>query len=403
MRGLFALTKAHSFFQARRCPLNRSPFVAGGLEELTIGMAPPENPIIDSGYSRSDEEFEPELLPTDFRWDVPPARFREWTAFLEETPIDGSLTHWRSDDRISSRQFHGFVGQNILEGKLELDLISGDPQSDFPDRSWRPHPWSAIAGSARPSALLASALIHVVFFLLCAFFPAASLSGSGGYAGNVISVRVLTEEDLVPQDASPATVDSAASMPSVVGNRKKPQNQHHAKPLDHPDHIRDPGPQPAKIALTEKPNAQEPKEEKRESEKEIVKQDEKLGEGEGPQNSVASMPSIASAERRFIPAAGQDGKAFESMVLSAIREAIFFPKEAVSKGYHGEVTIVFSINKDGSVSSVRIVKASGSSILDEAALKIIENAAKKFPPLPDTMNMESIDYVVPILFKEKRG
>jgi periplasmic protein TonB len=125
--------------------------------------------------------------------------------------------------------------------------------------------------------------------------------------------------------------------------------------------------------------------------------------GEGPRNAIASLPSIASAERRFIPAAGAEGKAFEAMVLSAIREAIFFPKQAVKERHHGEVVVAFAITKDGSISSLHVTKPSGYPILDEAAIKIIQKAAAKFPAIPDTIDKQSMDYVVPILFKERRG
>jgi hypothetical protein len=55
-------------------------------------------------------------------------------------------------------------------------------------------------------------------------------------------------------------------------------------------------------------------------ETEIVKKTKENPDGDSRQDSVASAPSSASAERRFIPAAGHEGLAFESMVPSAIRE-----------------------------------------------------------------------------------
>ena len=138
----------------------------------------------------------------------------------------------------------------------------------------------------------------------------------------------------------------------------------------------------------------------RNAEKEITNEKEDP-RGDGHQNSLASMPSTASAERRFIPAAGQGGEAFDSLVLSAIREAIFFPKQAVQERQHGEVVVAFSINKDRSISSLGIAKSSGFTILDEAAIKIVQKAAKKFPPFPDGLSTDTLHFVVPILFKEK--
>jgi periplasmic protein TonB len=89
-------------------------------------------------------------------------------------------------------------------------------------------------------------------------------------------------------------------------------------------------------------------------------------------------------------------------VLSAIREAIFFPKKALKEGNHGEVIVKFAITSDGSISGLHIAKTSGSSILDEAALKIVRKAGTKFPPIPEAWNKESVDYAVPILFKERK-
>ena len=50
--------------------------------------------------------------------------------------------------------------------------------------------------------------------------------------------------------------------------------------------------------------------------------------------------------------------------------------------------MAFAINKDRSVLNFGIMKSSGLAILDEAAIKIIQKAAKKFPPFPDGLGTE---------------
>jgi periplasmic protein TonB len=284
-----------------------------------------------------------------------------------------------------------------LGEEFELDMVSSDVESNLPS-DWRQH-----CRAAKLSTLVTSALIHNAIFFSLAFFQAQQVAGAAGHAGGVISVKITASEDLVPQDESPASVDSAASTPSVAGKAKKPERHSPEQYVEKPVDIHDPGPEPNKIVMSEKPKSQEKKEEKKHLEKEVTKKNEKPDKGGGPQNSMASMPSVASAERRFIPAAGQDGEAFQSRVLSAIREAIFFPKQAVKERHHGEVVVAFAIAKDGSISSLHVTKPSGSPILDEAAIKSIQKAAAKFPAIPHTMNKQSMDYVVPILFKEKRG
>jgi periplasmic protein TonB len=125
--------------------------------------------------------------------------------------------------------------------------------------------------------------------------------------------------------------------------------------------------------------------------------------GDGPVNSVASLPSIASEERRMLSAGGSDMEDFRSRILAAIREAIYFPKEALTRKKHGEIVVRFTVNRDGSVSDLSVVQASGSPFLDEAALAIIRRAAKAFPSIPVSLAPDRISYAVPIHFKEKRS
>ncbi|MBI4697510.1 MAG: energy transducer TonB [Nitrospirae bacterium] len=59
-----------------------------------------------------------------------------------------------------------------------------------------------------------------------------------------------------------------------------------------------------------------------------------------------------------------------------------YPEEAARKGLSGELYINFSIHRDGSLGEVRLVRTSGYSFLDEAAMRAIKDSAP-FWPLPD--------------------
>jgi protein TonB len=50
-----------------------------------------------------------------------------------------------------------------------------------------------------------------------------------------------------------------------------------------------------------------------------------------------------------------------------------YPLEAAEAGIQGEVTIDFVIERDGSVSSVRLVRSSGYRVLDDEAVRAIPN------------------------------
>ena len=285
--------------------------------------------------------------------------------------------------------------------ELELDLLPQEIMAGM--EVTRPsYERSIAAKSASFSAVAASALIHICLFLLLVFVPEPQVAGAAGNTGNVISVRIGPSDDLIPQDESPSAVDSAASMPSIAGKTRRDKKVTPLPTVHQPPETQAVDPAIEKVAVHEKPKPDEKKEENAERPKEPVKNPEELNAGEGLKNSIASLASTASVERRFIPAAGPEGKAFESLVLSAIREVIFFPKKALKERHHGEVVVKFVIAKDGSISGLHIAKTSGSSILDEAALKIVRKAGAKFPPIPETWNKESVDYVVPIVFKEKR-
>ncbi len=366
-----------------------------------------EHLIIDYGDSPSNEGDQPELLTLDFCQDIQiPGivatdcvgldRATEKMEIDLPTPESSKHTQFPEDPLFSLDQWIN------SRAALEADLLATDLKSNFFHSVENPHVRSLGSRSTRPSTLLISAMIHVFFLCFLAYYAATQGSGSASHAGNVITVRITPQEDLIPQDETPASVNSAGSAASIAKNTKTLETSS-AQPLKHTPDILETSPQADRPAMTDVQEPPKKKDEKKESEKELTeKMDESL-RGDGPQNSMASIPSTASVERQFIPASGQGGEAFESKVLSAIREAIFFPKKALTEGHHGESVIAFTINKDGSVSHLIVKKSSGSWILDEASIKIIQKAAKKFPPIPNNLNAESLDYVVPILFKKRLG
>ena len=191
-------------------------------------------------------------------------------------------------------------------------------------------------------------------------------------------MNIAALEDLIPQDANPASIDSLASKPSIAAKAKKPTEKKIAdsteKLFDEND-IRS-----NRITMIERPKTEEKPNEKKDDKKKIDDKEKPDLTSEGELNSMASAPSVASAERQFVPAASRGHEAFKSMVLSAIKEAIFFPKAALKERQHGETVVAFVINRDGSVTDLRMEKSSGSKILDEAAIKIVQKAGKKFPP-----------------------
>lgn len=61
-----------------------------------------------------------------------------------------------------------------------------------------------------------------------------------------------------------------------------------------------------------------------------------------------------------------------------------YPEEARRRGLHGDVRMLVSINRDGSVRDMRVLQSSGHAILDDAARRIVRQASP-FEPFSERM------------------
>ncbi|MBK1850996.1 energy transducer TonB [Marinobacter sp. 1-4A] len=66
---------------------------------------------------------------------------------------------------------------------------------------------------------------------------------------------------------------------------------------------------------------------------------------------------------------------------------INYPTEARRAGVYGTLRMLVSMQKDGSIKEVAILQSSGSTLLDDAAIRIVRMAAP-FAPFPDDMKKD---------------
>jgi len=143
------------------------------------------------------------------------------------------------------------------------------------------------------------------------------------------------------------------------------------------------------LAVTPPPKPQEPKEEK-------------------PKQQHASLPSAPStaetkAERAAAPAPGASSHNpyavpnWKSRLVATLERSKRYPAEARVRGEQGVAQLAFSIDRHGGVHHARIVHSSGSSLLDEATLALVERAQPLPPPPPELAGAE-IAIVVPIRY-----
>jgi len=81
-----------------------------------------------------------------------------------------------------------------------------------------------------------------------------------------------------------------------------------------------------------------------------------------------------------------------------------YPEEAWSRGVSGNLLLVFTLNRNGSLTNLRLVQSSGFPILDQEALRAIKQSAP-FDPFPPQMGEEpwnisaSFHYNLPYRFR----
>lgn len=72
----------------------------------------------------------------------------------------------------------------------------------------------------------------------------------------------------------------------------------------------------------------------------------------------------------------------------------FYPQQAAANGEQGSVTVELTVNRSGSVESVRVLSPSGSQWLDMAAVSTFRGA--HLPPFTEEMPQDRITFPVPI-------
>ncbi len=85
------------------------------------------------------------------------------------------------------------------------------------------------------------------------------------------------------------------------------------------------------------------------------------------------------------------------LINKIIKKNVKYPFIAKKNGIEGKVIIQFKILKDGKVKNIKIVKSSGSKILDKSAIKAILSSVP-FPGFPKNLGKNSLTIKVPINF-----
>lgn len=88
---------------------------------------------------------------------------------------------------------------------------------------------------------------------------------------------------------------------------------------------------------------------------------------------------------------------YQDMIKQRIEEARRYPLWAKKQGIEGIVHINFTVLSTGLSRDIKLVRSSGSSILDKEAVTTIIRA-EAFPPIPKEINSSSVRIEVAIVF-----
>ncbi len=85
-------------------------------------------------------------------------------------------------------------------------------------------------------------------------------------------------------------------------------------------------------------------------------------------------------------------------IKDKVQNTWVYPEEARLNNQQGGLLLIFTIEKNGDVSRVKVINSSGYRLLDEAAVNAIKEAAP-FPPLPKRLHIDRLNIYATFLYK----
>ncbi len=104
--------------------------------------------------------------------------------------------------------------------------------------------------------------------------------------------------------------------------------------------------------------------------------------------------AYAKRPRRYTISSASTQKARDALYLDNWRKKVEavgnlnYPAQASAQGIYGNLRLLVSIRKDGSVADIRVLSSSGHKVLDESAIRIV-HLASPFDPFPEELGQEA--------------
>lgn len=117
-----------------------------------------------------------------------------------------------------------------------------------------------------------------------------------------------------------------------------------------------------------------------------------------PRVEVTEQPVAVAPSPGSAAAAARAKAAWEKTLVTHLNRFKRYPDAARAHRSQGDVAVQFTIDRAGSVIASRIVRSSGSSVLDEEALAMLRRA-NPLPAPPGYFNGVTFDLTLPIQFR----
>ncbi|MEM9330751.1 MAG: TonB family protein [Pseudomonadota bacterium] len=228
--------------------------------------------------------------------------------------------------------------------------------------------------------------------------PEATIKPIETQAPEQVEVAALVPE--TQENAETSTV-LAPTVPKIE-TVPVPQRRQVIKPKQEPKPKKQTKPKPKK-ETAKKPEPKKPAKKKAEPTKKKVaggdrgkqKATRKSGTNTGRKDAKAKREGKKKSASRAGNAAVSN---YPGKIVRKLRRSLRYPKAAKKKKIRGQVLVSFVVSRSGQVSGVRVVRGSGSSILDDAAVKAVLRAAP-FPKIPENAGRSKWSFKVPLAFK----
>jgi len=80
-----------------------------------------------------------------------------------------------------------------------------------------------------------------------------------------------------------------------------------------------------------------------------------------------------------------------------VQRHIVYPPKAIEKGQFGRLGIQFTVNREGGIDNIKILKSTGSKALDNEAVRVISNSPRWIPANNDHKTVNQL-VVIPVIF-----